>query len=157
MDKESPFDPKLLSLKSFRFNKWDLITPEGFIRDHIQGYDVNVDYKTGFNVDKKAAKSDLAIQVSSRSEPEQEEASCLYDFSFFYSIENFNSLVEDVEQKEGLSVNIHLIRSLSGISYSTARGILMTRLQGTVLQSFVMPIIDPGELIEREEDNSGIG
>jgi hypothetical protein len=37
--------------------------------------------------------------------------------------------------------------ALSAITYSTARGILLTRLQGTAFQDFILPIINPNNLL----------
>jgi hypothetical protein len=39
--------------------------------------------------------------------------------------------------------------ALASITYSTSRGILMTRFQGTALSDFILPVINPNNLLEK--------
>jgi hypothetical protein len=48
-----------------------------------------------------------------------------------------------LNDSEANTLPIDFIAMLVGTSYSTARGILWTRLATTPLQSFILPMIDP--------------
>ncbi|GAO27720.1 hypothetical protein JCM15548_14569 [Geofilum rubicundum JCM 15548] len=41
--------------------------------------------------------------------------------------------------------------ALSSVTYSTSRGILLTKMQGTALQNFVLPIINPNKLLHSND------
>jgi hypothetical protein len=64
---------------------------------------------------------------------------------FIYRIENLEELATPEKNKQ-LHLNPALTSALSSVTYSTSRGILLTRLQGTALQHFVLPIINPNNL-----------
>jgi hypothetical protein len=65
---------------------------------------------------------------------------------FIYRIENLEELASP-EKNKRLHLNPALTNALSSVTYSTSRGILLTRLQGTALQHFVLPIINPNNLL----------
>jgi hypothetical protein len=65
---------------------------------------------------------------------------------FIYRIENLEELAFP-EKNKRLHLNPALTNALSSVTYSTSRGILLTRLQGTALQHFVLPIINPNNLL----------
>ncbi|MNY64312.1 hypothetical protein D3C86_2014030 [compost metagenome] len=50
---------------------------------------------------------------------------------------------------ETITIHPALGNALASITYSTSRGILMTRFQGTVLSDFILPVIDPNSLLEK--------
>lgn len=54
------------------------------------------------------------------------------------------------EKNNRLVLNPGLANALSSDAYSTSRGILLTRLKGTVLQSFVLPVINLNKLIRNK-------
>ena len=53
------------------------------------------------------------------------------------------------EKDEIITVHPALGNALASITYSTSRGILMTRFQGTVLSDFILPVINPNDLLEK--------
>ena len=66
-------------------------------------------------------------------------------------------LAEDVQKspskmiylkEEEITIDANLGNALASISYATSRGILMTRFQGTALEDFILPVIDPNDLLE---------
>ena len=60
--------------------------------------------------------------------------------------ENLEELASSKKNKR-LHLNPALTNAISSVTYSTSRGILLTRLQGTALQNFVLPIINPNNLL----------
>jgi hypothetical protein len=76
--------------------------------------------------------------------------SVIFTLIFIYRVENLEELaIEDKNKK--LNLNPGLANALSSVTYSTSRGILITRLQGTALQNFVLPIINPNNLLRNKE------
>jgi hypothetical protein len=68
---------------------------------------------------------------------------------FIYHVENLNDLAKP-DDKNLIELHPGLAKALSSVTYSTSRGILLTRLQGTALQNFVLPIINPNTLLHKK-------
>ena len=68
---------------------------------------------------------------------------------FVYRVENLEELAKP-DKNNLLDLYPALGNALSSITYSTSRGILLSRLQGTALQNFVLPIINPNKLLHNK-------
>ncbi len=75
----------------------------------------------------------------------------LFELNFVYHIENLSELVEQKDQQ--VTIDAGLSNALASITYSTTRGILMTRFQGTSLANFILPVIDPNRLAQRQAND----
>lgn len=113
--------------------------------DTIDDHVLNIGYDTQYNLEDKLVKSDIKVEVAATIKGE-EVGSGHFELVFIYHVENLNELAKEEGSK--LMVNGGLSNSLASITYSTARGILMTRFQGTVLKDFILPIINPSKLLE---------
>lgn len=71
------------------------------------------------------------------------DAEFFIDFGFI--IENLPDFF--IPYKDGFKVHALLGATLLGISFSTARGIVMERTKGTPLAGFILPVINPSELL----------
>ncbi len=74
---------------------------------------------------------------------------CRYDLEFHFKVDNFQDFVEKDEQG---NVMIHALlgATLLGIAFSSARGIIYERTQGTFLDGVILPVIDPHKLLMEE-------
>ncbi len=79
-----------------------------------------------------------------------------YSIEFVFKIENFDKFIiehkETIEDKEVSTKQVDgvLGSTLMGIVYSTARGIILERTQGTPFQNsgVLIPVINPNDLLE---------
>lgn len=139
-----------LSIIDFRLVNAKISTPEAFEISEIKGYDLKTELKFGYNLKDKIVKADFNISIKALSKSDIEtEATLDYDLVYFYLVENIEELVFDVKD-QGLKIDSGLGNALSSVTYSTSRGVLMTRLQGTVFQDFVLPIINPNSLLKSD-------
>ena len=136
-----------LSMVDYKIIKGKIETPEDFEPDDVTGYTVNDNLKLSFSPAKKWIKADYEIGVNTccKSCP---EASVFFHFVFIYSVDNFEELTSIKENTE-IEVNPLLENSIAAISYSTTRGILLTRLQGTVMSDFILPITNTNTLLNK--------
>lgn len=142
------FAPEKLALIEYKMIKGQVETPENFDLDKVVGHELDRVLKLMFNLDDKLAKADFTVSIKTESKGENEgEATGNFHLVFIYKIENLEELAIPEKGKK-LNLNPSLANALSSVTYSTARGILLTRLQGTALQNFVLPIIDPNELLQ---------
>jgi hypothetical protein len=141
------FNPEKVALIEFKIIKAQLDTFENFDISKVSGYQLDHSFQLGFNVDDKLAKADFIIKVKTDSRGNNEnEATGNFHLIFIYRIEDLPALAIP-EKNKRLNLNPALANALSSVTYSTSRGILLTRLQGTALQNFVLPIINPNKLL----------
>lgn len=141
------FDPEKIVLIDFKMIKGQADTPEHFNTSKVTGYQLDYSLQSGFNLADKLAKVDFFVSVKTASKGENKnEASGIFHLRFVYQIENLEAFAIQDKNKP-LKINSALANALSSVTYSTSRGILLTRLQGTALQDFVLPIINPNKLL----------
>jgi hypothetical protein len=150
MQDKSTFDPEKITLIDFKMIKGQVDTPENFDINKVVGHQLDNSLQLGFNLEDKMAKADFTVSVKTDSKGENEsEANGNFHLIFIYRIENLEELAIP-EKNKRLNLNPGLANALSSVTYSTARGILLTRLQGTALQNFVLPIINPNNLLHNK-------
>ena|SRR5690606_5753984 len=150
MQDKNIFDPEKIALIEFKMIKGQVDTPENFDISKVVGHQLDNSLQLGFNHDDKLAKADFTISVKTDSKGENEvEATGNFHLIFIYRIENLEELATPKKNKR---LNLHpgLANALSSVTYSTSRGILLTRLQGTALQKFALPIIYPNKLLQNK-------
>jgi hypothetical protein len=150
MQDNNIFDPEKITLIDFKMIKSQVDTPENFDIDKVVGHQLDNSLQLGFNLDDKLAKAHFTVSIKTDSKGENKtEASGNFHLIFIYRIENLEELAIREKNKQ-LNLNSGLANALSSVTYSTARGVFLTRLQGTALQNFVLPIINPSKLLHKK-------
>ena len=67
---------------------------------------------------------------------------------FIFKVENMEELVEFNDDEKKAIISFELGINLVSIAYSTMRGVIHTRTQGTVLEGIIIPVIDPKLLLQ---------
>jgi hypothetical protein len=116
--------------------------------DEIKGFTSSFNFTTAYSIESKRIKNTLSIEIKAQGEENGSlELEAGYTVEFIFEIENLEELSE--KQDDGtIKISIHLAATLAGICYSTLRGIVLTRTQGTPLNGMIMPIIDPYTLLK---------
>lgn len=142
-----------IEIVNFKIIKGQINSPFEFEVDKVKGHTFNLNFEMGFNLDKKLVKADFKVIVETKSTKSNiEEAKGEFHFVYVYFIENIENLVK-LNQDNRVEVEHSLANALASISHSTSRGILMTRFQGTALENFIMPVINPDNLLSDTFDN----
>lgn len=95
---------------------------------------------TKHNIEIKSFKITLSITLECDDKIVAE-----YIYDFFYEVENILDFLTG-ESKQVFSGN--LIGTLLSISYSTMRGIAHVKLSDTNLKGFILPVINPNDLLK---------
>ncbi len=141
--------PKKIEIVDFKIIKGQINSPFNFNEENVAGHNFNVDFELGFNLEDKLIKADFSVNVETKSDNENiEEAIGNFSFVYIYYVDNIDELTT-LEMDETITIHPALGNALASITYSTSRGILMTRFQGTVLSDFILPVIDPNSLLEK--------
>lgn len=144
--------PELIHLLEFRLIKGQIDSPFDFKMDKIEDYDLKVEFEMGFNHEEKLVRSDFTVNVTTKSKEQvTEEAKAYYQFAYIFNIENLEELA--TKDDNGVMVNSNLGNAMASITYSTSRGILLSRFMGTVMQDFMLPVISPNELLKPRPEN----
>ncbi len=149
MQDKAKLVPEKIHIEEFFITKGQLNSPEGFDLINVDGHEWNAAFNLSFDLENKLIRAELTIDIKSRSKAKsnQEEASCEFTFVFIFKVENIHELTE-LDNSKIVVLKGGLGNALSSISYSTARGILISRLQGTSLQDFMLPVINPNDLLK---------
>ena len=145
---ENPLQPSLIHIVDFKIVKGQINSPFDFKSENVQGYNFTVKFELGFNLAEKMVKADFSVNVETKSGTEVEEAIGAFDFVYIYYVDNIHDLAR-LEEDQTITLHESLGNSLASITYSTSRGILMSRFQGTILKDFILPVINPNELLEQ--------
>lgn len=143
--------PEKIEIVDFKIIKGQIESPFEFDESFVKGHDFNISFETSINIKEKLVKADFIVSIKTQSDKNNsEEAQGNFHFVFIYYIKNINDLIDNNGKKnpKSLKVDSSLGNALAAITYSTSRGILMTRFQGTSLENFILPVINPNDLIE---------
>lgn len=147
MQAKSLFNPSKLSIADFRLLKGQVEASEEFAPDYIHGHNVETSFELGFNLEEKLVRADLTVKIITDSRGRnKQEAQGIFQFVYIFKVENLEEL--SIPNPKGLMiVDPGLGSAIASVSYSTARGVLITRLQGTAMQGFILPVIDAASLL----------
>lgn len=149
MSVNNKFNAEKISLLNYNILSGQISAPKDFDIDKVSGHKVDYALNIGYNIEAKLAKADLTLDIFTQSnEQNTEQAKGNYHLQFIYQIDNIDELAKTDENNK-LILNPDLANALSSVTYSTSRGILLTRLQGTPLQKFILPIINPKNLYKK--------
>ena len=147
--KEGTLIPEKINIINTQIVKCNIDSPFDFSMENIEGHTFNLDFELAFNLDDSMVKTDFVLNISTKSKVEVEtEAVGEFHFVYVFHVENLNELAVPDENK-AISLNGSLGNALASITYSTSRGILLSRLKGTGLENFVLPVIDPNSLLKK--------
>jgi len=150
MTNQNILQPDKIHFIDFGIVKGQIDSDFNFDETKVLRYDFNSDFKVSFKQDEKLAKADFKVNVSTKSEEGQiKEATGFFHFVFLFMIENFDELANRNQDTGRFKYNPALGNALASITYSTSRGILMTRFQGTALSEFILPVINPNDLLKK--------
>jgi len=140
--------PEKIEIVDYKIIKGHINSPFEFEDDKVEGHTFNVDFEMAFNLPDKLIKADFSVNVETKSKRENtEEAIGNFSFVFVFHVDNIDELTK-LEEDNTVNINPVLVNALAAITYSTSRGILMARFQGTALRNFILPVINPNKLIE---------
>jgi hypothetical protein len=124
-------------------------SPFEFLKDKIKDFHSTCSCRLSFNLEDKMVKSDFEVEIESESEKETniEEVNAKFKLTFFFFVENLDEL-SIKKENDTLELKGGLESVIASITYSTSRGILMTRFQGTAFSDFILPVINPDSLLQ---------
>ena len=113
------------------------------IIEDIAGFSYEYKTETSFDEENKYVFVHLKIDILAELKEKKEAGS--FEFGFTFEVENIVELITEEEGNWLLDDTLHF--SLMGISFSTARGMIVTHGAGTILNNAYLPVINPASLL----------
>lgn len=110
-------------------------------------YQFSVDFSSAYNIEFKKVMSEIEFEITGKLE-DNVISKAIYTIVFYFHVENLEELC--VKEGDKQKIDGNLGNALASISYSTSRGLLTARLQGTPLQNFILPVINPNDLLNKK-------
>ncbi|WP_163379449.1 hypothetical protein [Cyclobacterium sp. SYSU L10401] len=147
MTKKKSLDVSKLRLFQYEIIHASIKSSLEFEPQLVTGHEFNVNLDLNFDETNKVVLAKLDFTISTKSSKEVTEAKGEFEMLFAFHVENLEELIER-DEKDVLVVDAGLSNAIASVSYSTSRGILLTRFQGTALSGFILPIVNPNELLK---------
>lgn len=146
--------PEKIKVASVKLLSSNLYTTDDFIRSKTTSvHQVRINYAQNSSFDLKAKKVRIILNIQLIALDKDEKEIGLtgeYEIDFILHIENFNEFLK--KNKQGNAVMDSALGStLMGIVYSTARGIILERTQGTFFNGVILPVMNPNKLIKTKD------
>ncbi len=147
---EKKIDPEKIHLLNIRTVKGNIDNEKDIAPELIGGHSFSLEVQSGMDISQKIIGMMLIIGIEAMDKKDQKLGiQGSYTHELVFQIENLEDFIEVKEvngKKEDLT-DAMLVGVLIGIGYSTVRGIIYSRTQGTSLGAVILPVIDPKKLI----------
>jgi len=146
MKKESPIiTPEKIRIASIKTIRGIIEAPDDVDLEDDCVFSVEFKTESGLSLEDKVVRFVLTVNISandSHGNPLPVQAS--YTHQFIFKVDNLDDFVNT---ENGLELDFLMGATLAGIALSSVRGIILTRTQGTPFDGFILPVIDPKQLI----------
>ncbi len=121
----------------------------------VIGHNFNFELGTAIDAPEKIAAFKLTVQIDAvGAERAALDIKGSYTHEIIFRVENLDDFLETKEGENFPRIDLLLAATLVGIAYSTVRGIIFTRTQGTSLNAVVLPVVDPKKIMGIAEEKS---
>ena len=113
--------------------------------NRVTSFETNMAHLTAYNLEDKKFLFGLELLLTNNNESNNSE--CKFRYNFHFIIDNLEEMYNI--NNEGLPVFQKLfVGTLSGISYSTLRGIVFEKTRKSNWDSIILPVINPTNLLD---------
>lgn len=143
---------KIFNPENIKILGWNLVleqinSPLDFDPSLISWHGFHADMNLDINPEDDMLKADLRIEVITESEGDNmEEAQAVFQILYYIRVEDISEFTIS-RQAEKIVLHNDLGNYIAALAYSTSRGILFSRVTGTGLKDFILPVIDTDALL----------
>ncbi|MBY0478947.1 MAG: hypothetical protein K2Q24_14970 [Chitinophagaceae bacterium] len=151
MSTEKKVDPEKIQIVNIRTIKGNINGTSDIDETLIGGHQFNFELGTGLNPEENIVGLQLMVSITAKDKNEVPlDIRGSYTHEIIFIVENLNEFLTETgtSEKKKFIVDGTLGSILVSIAYSTVRGIIFTRTQGTSLGTVILPVIDPKQLMK---------
>lgn len=144
----SKVDPTKILLESISILRAAIDPSEAYVAAPVVPATTAWNCSTLWNIDHKAGTVMFRMRIDLQGVDKKGADIGLngyYELGFRFKVTNLKELTRKIDGQD--AVDGHLLATIAGIAYSTARGIVMERTAGTFFNGIILPVIDPKQLI----------
>lgn len=155
MNEERRIEPEKIHILSIKTLKGKIENDEDAQSSSIIGYRYKNALAIALNVEERIVGLKHTIYIDTLNKKGEElNIKASYTHEFIFKVDNLNDFVNTTvknandEEEQEENIDPIMLGTLAGIAYSTVRGIVMNRTQGTALNAVILPVIDPKKLTD---------
>ena len=145
-------DPEKIHLQGIKVLKAHFEVEEELM-DKATGlshFNVDLEGSPAYGFEEKVVRFRLQIAIQGfNKEKKKIGVRGKYCIDSIFYVENLEDFMSTDENKEILGVDKTFAATIAGISYSTSRGIVLDRTQGTEFKGVILPVINPYDLLKK--------
>jgi hypothetical protein len=148
-------DADKIHLSAIKVIKARFDTSEEFLESpkETAGFEFGIAKDFAYNLGEKRTRLRLFFTFDGRNEQEESVGlTAEYGIEVHFHIENMEEFVQ--EKGDGMQIDSVFGATLLGIGYSTARGIILERMQGTFFDSVILPVTDPHKVLLTDNETT---
>jgi hypothetical protein len=142
---KSKVDADKINLLFVKTLKSNIEVGSNFIKKEGQEYHLSLGQESGLNLDEKKIAFTLKVLIEFPNKNEDAKAQAEFVLQFLFEIENLDKLAT-LDDEGAITVSGELSMTLAGISYSTARGIILNTTEQSTIRGILLPVISPAKL-----------
>ena len=152
MNKDRIIDPEKIHVVDIKTSKGSIDAATDVDTNAIAGHRFQFELGTGLTADEKVVGLNLQVNIEAVDiENNVLQIKGSYTHEIIFVIDNLEDFLElDEETEHKYRIDALLGSTIAGIAFSTVRGIIFTRTQGTSLGAVILPVINPQKLIGLE-------
>ena len=150
MSIEKKIDAEKIQILNIRTVKGNIEAAADADTEAITGHKFGFEAGMGFNIAEKFIGVHLVVNITAIDKEGNElniQGSYTHEVVFkLEDIENFTEVHKDNDGNDAYQIDGLMGSTILSIAYSTVRGIIYSRTQGTSLGTVILPVIDPKAL-----------
>jgi len=141
--------PEKIHLRSIKLLGGNITANEDSSMEKIFGFNVQYGVKDELAFEENIFRFVFSVNLEALNKNEMPiGVRAQYSIEFIFYIENLAHYISAMDKKKNTIVfNPILPNTLLSIVYSTSRGIILSRTQGTVMEGVILPVIDTKALL----------
>lgn len=145
--------PEKIHLQSIRVLNGSIVSDPDIETTAAQGFTTLFEVQTGIDLPNEGIRFVFRVTLNGIDENDHPiDVKAEYTIEFSFQIEELEGyVVRQSEEAKDLLLQAPLGGTLMAIVYSTSRGIILTRTQGTILDGIILPVIDPMKLLSNTD------
>jgi hypothetical protein len=144
---EISFSADAISMLSLTITKSLLEYDFDFDSEKIESFEFEYTFDIKIAPESEQIKTVFQLKTETVSSIPQKEASGFFEFVYLYKVDQISRYIK--ASGGNFKMKPVLANSIAAISYSTSRGVLLMQIKGSALEKFILPIINPNELLKQ--------
>jgi hypothetical protein len=146
----SKLNPDKIEITDIQIFKASLETSEEYLEQptQVENFNVEIGHEIAHNMEDGMVRLRLFLAIKGMDESERQVAGLhiSYGIEYHFKVGNLQDLIQ-VKSGDQRVIQLDLAATLFSIAYSTSRGIILGRTQGTLLGGVILPVVNPSKVM----------